>query len=287
MLLQWITDNIQIITIILTFILAVAAIISAMIAIISARTTRKLLLLNSQPSINIDILDIELFPEISFDDKFNIENIFRENSKRYCVSLKVKLSNTGNNIAQRLCLDGGVYFNTIKPCKQEFLPIHLPEYINILAPYKDNEKESKISTSVRFDNYIAKQIILDFYETRKKGRGSPFLPFEHEMKKTHEYPSPRLLVNCYYSDIQGTEYCSSQFVYFHMYSDKKDKNIKLYLLNMGDLEFVKIRRISGKKRVKIFQNLRHLRYTAFDGKIYRKNDRLVLYKSTKQSSNDK
>lgn len=286
MLLQWISDNIQIITIILTLILAVSAIISAMIAIFSARTTRKLLLLNSQPSVNIDFLDIELIPEINFNDKFNIEDFLHENEERYCINLKVKLSNTGNNIAQRLCLDGCVYFNTVKPYKLDFLPVHLPEYINILSPYKTNEKDSTILTSVRFDNFIAKQIMLDFYSKRKKSKGSPYLPFENELIKTKEYPSPRLLVNCYYSDIQGTEYCSSQYKYFHMYSDYADKKIKISLINMGDLEYANIKQISGKKRAKIFRTLRHLRYTAFDGKLYRKNDLIFLCKSSKNPSND-
>jgi hypothetical protein len=276
---EWITNNIGLISVLLTSILALAAISSAIIAIISASSTRKLILLNAQPMIRIDIEDIEIFPNITVENMEALEEYIKNTDERVAISLNIKLSNIGNQLAQSVYLDGGVNFHILKPYNHNFLPIHLPQFEDIIPKYNTEDSSTLFRMMISYDNYLAKQILLDFIELKKKHYGLPFLPTENETAKSKEWVSPKLSIKCYYSDILGTRYEASKVLFFHMYLGD-DKQIHLYKLSMAELDFTKTKRISVKTLENTMKNLVHLRYTSFDGKKYKKNDRLVLYRKS-------
>ena len=280
-MLKWMSENVTILTLFATWALAVITIFYTFI-------NRKMLQLSSQPTVKIEAKDITIFPDIKDDINLSdVENIV-DNKIRYWVSLNLKISNIGNNPAQNICVDANVNFKKRKPLNNKELPIHMPTFIDFLPPQSDNSNFSEKEVNLSFDNFVARELIKDFFEGRKDPPGSPFLVNNKEMKDLDLWPSPKIIVRCLYSDIQGQNYSSEIRLFFHIYKDSDEKKLKIYLLNMNELNFIGIKRVSKRYREKYLKNTRSLRYTAFDGEKYHK-DELILLKAVrnKDSSNYK
>lgn len=265
------------------FITLIVTIIVALISLISTYITRKMLILSSLPSLKIDTKGIHINPDIIEEPHYlNINRVVKDDT-RYWFNLIIKITNIGNNIAQNICLDGYVTFIKRHPQGYTTLPIHLPNFYNLIPSV--NMEGGYIDTNVCFDNFVAREIIKDFYESYKYEKLFPTLPTSKELRDKRFWHSPKIVINCFYSDIQGNHYCTSQEIYFHMSYDKDNKKVNISLLNMFDMDFQKVRKITKRYREKYFYNIRHLRYTAFDGQKYKKNT-LHCYQIVKKKGND-
>jgi hypothetical protein len=279
--LKWISENVTVLTLVVTFALTVITMYYAFI-------TRRMLQLSSQPTIKIEAKNITISPDIGNDvDISDVENIV-DNATRYWVSLDLKISNIGNNPAQNIYADAIVYFKERRPLKYKELPIHMPDFIDFLPPISSNRSSSEKDITLSFDNFVARELIKDFFEGRTDSPGFPFLINDYELKNLDLWPSPKIIVRLLYSDIQGQNYCSEIQLFFHIYKDSDEKKMKIYLSNMGEINFIGIKRVSKRYREKYLKNTRSLRYTAFNGEKYHK-DELILLKAirNKDPSNHK
>ena len=269
---HFINNNREFITLIITIVVALTTLIYTYI-------TRRILILSSQPTIKIDTENISITPDIK--KKLNASNVKKsiKDDTRYWFTLNIKITNIGNNPAQNICVDGNVTFIKTHPRGYKTLPIHSPTYYNII-PSVNMENGNFVTSTVCFDNFVARETIKDFYESYKYEKMSPNLPTSKELKDKRFWHSPKITINCFYSDIQGNHYCTSQEHFFHMWYDSDNNKEAIYLLNMHDLNYQKVQRVSKRFREKYFKNSRHLRYTAFDGGKYKKNT-LLCYAITK------
>jgi hypothetical protein len=263
---NWISNNISFMTLIVTALLAIITLLYTLI-------TRRMLRLASQPTITIRSKNVSITPDIP-DTAIIHGNEDSLGKERYCVAFEIDLKNIGNQPAQNIYIDAEVHFKVNRPLGNKALPVHLPEFISFLAPQSNDDKTA--SVFARFDNFVARELIRDFFEGRRNMEGSPFLPSRDEMGNPKLWPSPKVILRCFYSDIQGHNYISELQLFFHIWKDSKHKKMDIYLLNMQELEFVGIKQVSKRFREHYIKKNRHKRYMSFDGEKYSKKDLLLL-----------
>lgn len=269
---NWFSSNISLLTLVVTAILAIITFLYTLI-------TRRMLRLTSQPTITLRSKNVSLTPDIPDTAIINgIEDSLGK--ERYCVSFEIDLTNIGNQPAQNIYFDAEVHFKVNRPLGEKTLPVHLPEFVSFLAPQSNDNKTT--SVSARFDNFVARELIRDFFGGRRNMEGSPFLPSRAEMENPKLWPSPKVIIRCFYSDIQGHNYLSEQLLFFHIWKDSEHGKLDIYLLNMQELQFVGIRPVSKRFREKYIKNNRHKRYMSFDGEKYSKKDLLLLTAKRRQ-----
>jgi hypothetical protein len=271
---NWISNNIALMTL---FITAALTIITSFYTLI----TRRMLRLATQPTITIRSKNVSITPDIPDDTLIN-ESEDSLGKERYCVAFELDLTNIGNQPAQNIYVDAEVHFKVNRPLGNKSLPVHLPNFVSFLAP-QSNKSDKTTSTSARFDNFVARELILDFFRGRRGMEGFPFLPSRAEMENQKLWPSPKVIIRCFYSDIQGQNYLSELQLFFHIWKDSEHGKLDIYLLNMQELEFVGIRPVSKRFRERHINNNRHKRYMSFDGEKYSKKDLLLL--STRKIEN--
>lgn len=263
---NWLSNNISLLTLIVTAILTVTTFLYTLI-------TRRMLRLASQPTITIRSKNVSISPDITDTASIsgNDDSLGKE---RYCVAFEIELTNIGNQPAQNIYVDAEVYFKENRPLGNKALPVHLPEFISFLAPQSKDDKATIISA--RFDNFVARELIRDFFKGRHSLEGLPFLPSRAEMENPKLWPSPKVIIRCFYSDIQGHNYLSEQLLFFHIWKDNEHGKLDIYLLNMQELQFVGIKPVSKTFREHYIKNNRHKRYMSFDGEFYSKKELLLL-----------
>jgi len=257
-----ISDKIQVAMLIVTLLVAIATFISTYLTYYTIN-------LSARPTLKIEATSISLAPDIAVDNK-NILSL--DENCRYTINIKLIISNIGSNPAQDISVDGEVFFKNQTPFGYKSLPVHLPQHINILAPKSIDLKD--VQTSVNFDNYVAREILIDHFNNHKNGLA--MLPYKKEITDRKIWPSPKLRVKCYYSDIQNKYYKSEIDLFFHAYVDTKNSYIKIYLLNMLDLNFAKVRRINRFARDRSLFKIRHKRHISFSGAAYPKDELVTL-----------
>ncbi|MHA2309245.1 MAG: AlbA family DNA-binding domain-containing protein, partial [Candidatus Heimdallarchaeaceae archaeon] len=125
----------------------------------------------AQPIIRIAPEEISIHPSIKIDKKpFEINKYLKE-EERYAIKIPIKLANIGNIPAQNVIVDAEIHFAKRRPCNSDSLPIHLYQFIDFLPPISILKEMNGGNYHVIFDNFIAKEIILDFFENRKKFKG--------------------------------------------------------------------------------------------------------------------
>jgi hypothetical protein len=67
----------------------------------------------------------------------------------------------------------------------------------------------------------------------------------------------------------------------------EDNKVIIDPIHLGEFDFIETRLIPNKKLQNRLRNLRHLRYTSFDGQKYEKNVLMVLYRKSIQKSERK
>ena len=232
-----------------------------------------MLRLTSQPTITIRSKNVSISMDIPDTALINGNDDFL-GKERYCVAFEIDLTNIGNQPAQNIYVDADVHFKENRPLGKKALPVHLPEFISFLAPQSNDDKTA--SVSVRFDNFVARELIRDFFKGRRNMDGSPFLPSRAEMESPKLWPSPKVIIRCFYSDIQGHNYLSEQLLFFHIWKDSEHGKLGIYRLNMQELQFVGIKPVSKRFREHYLKNNRHKLYISFYGEKYSKMDLLLL-----------
>lgn len=269
---NWISNNMSLMTLIITAILTIITLFYTLI-------TRRMLRLTSQPTITIRTNNVSIIPDIP-DTAIINGNEDSLGKERYCVAFEIDLTNIGNHPAQNIYVDAEVHFKVNRPLGKKALPVHLPEFVSFLAPLSNDIKTA--SVSARFDNFVARELIRDFFIGRRNLEGSPFLPSKAEMKNPKLWSSPKIIIRCFYSDIQGHNYLSEQQLFFHIWKDSEHGKLSISLLNMAELQFVGIKPVSKRFREHSIKNNRHKRYMAFDGGNYSKKDLLLLVAKRRQ-----
>ena len=130
-----------------------------------------MLRLTSQPTITIRSKNVSIIPDIP-DAAIINGNEDSLGKERYCVAFEIDLANIGNQPAQNVYVDAEIHFKVNRPLGKKSLPVHLPEFISFLAPQTIENKTA--SVSARFDNFVARELIRDFFEGRRNMEGSPF-----------------------------------------------------------------------------------------------------------------
>lgn len=272
---SWISSNIALVTLIITGLLAVITLEYTLL-------TRRMLKLASQPTVVIRRKDVSIIPEIS--DKAAIGEDSDDLEKgRYCLSFSFELINIGNQPAQNIYFDAEAHFKTNRPLGKKVLPLHLPEFLPFLSP-KSNANQEPAIVSAQFHNFVGKELIRDFFKGRRSLEGLAFLPSKAEMKNRALWPSPKILVHCFYSDIQGQHFVSEIELFFHIWRDKDHGKLGVYVLNMQELEFIGIRRVSRRFREAYIKKNRSNRYSSFSGDKYSKGELLLLQKASSSSN---
>ena len=229
----------------------------------------------TQPIIRIIPKEISIHPSIEIKEKlFKIEEYLKD-EERYVISIPIELTNIGNIPAQDIILDAEVHFAKRRPFDLESLPIHLYEFIDFLPSISLLKEMNENKYHINFDNFIAKEIILDFFENRKNFRGGPILPTEEEFTDKKIWPSPLISIKAIYSDINSQNYCSEIQNFFHLFVDGDKHNLNMYLLKHGEFGFKGVKKVSKRFREEYSIKKRYLRYSAFDGKEY-PEDTLIL-----------
>ena len=247
------------------------------ITLVATLITRKMLKLSSRPTIKIYPKSISIYPDISSDiDIAKSSDTLRD--KRHCISMECELSNIGNNPAQNIYLDAEVQFKANRPLGYNSLPIHLPEFIPFLEPGNLKDKDHSRNFQIRFDNFVAHVIIKDFFTLRNSFKGIAFLPSKKEIDNPDLWPSPRIIIKCFYTDIQGQNYLSTVQTFFHVWKDPENSKYDIYLMNFREIDFIGIKQISRRYRNKHVEDNRHLRYSAFYGEKHAKNEVVLLTK---------
>jgi hypothetical protein len=273
--LRWTEANLSLITLAISSVLAITSLASTAVS-------QKMLKISSQPTLKIVVDEISLYPDIVLEkEPFDIETIINDNV-RYIINIGIELINIGNYPAQEIYVDADVEFIKRKPFGYKYLPVHRYTFVDFLSPFVENGNFSKKKSYVSFDNFVAREMIKDFYEGKNNHHGTPFLPSPKEMRDPYFWSSPKINIKCLYSDIQKNYYCSELQMFFHIWKDPNDSNkLKIYKLNDNEFNYLGVKRISFKQLQKHFKKNRHLRYTAFDGKSYKKDDLVVLFRAKK------
>ena len=266
-MIDWISKNITVLTLLVTIALMIITLVYTLI-------TRKMLQLSSQPTVRIKTKKISLVPDIPTSVHIGDINDALEN-ERYCITVDFELANVGSHPAQNIYFDAQVDFKERTPLGEESLPVHLPEFIDFISPQTGANTE-KINVSARFDNFLAREVVRDFFKGRSNFNGLAFLPSTREIQDKSLWPSPKLLIKCFYADIQGQNYVSELQLFFHIWKDTDNKILGINLLNMQEHEFVGIKKVSKRFRESHIKNSRHLRYSSFSGEKYEKKDIILL-----------
>ena len=260
-LMNWISSNISALTLFVTGVLTIITLFYTLI-------TRQMLRLAAQPTVAIKALNVSIYPEIPDTAKVAGSDDDLE-KERYCLAFELDLANIGSQPAQNVYVDAEVNFKVNKPLGYKALPVHLPEFVSFIPP-QSNDNDKTVSVAVRFDNFVAREIIRDFFAGRQDRIGSPFLPLRTEMENTKLWPSPKVTIRCLYADIQGNNYLSQLQLFFHIWKDSEHNKLDIYLLNMLELEFIAIKPVSKWFREYYIKHNRHKRYTSFSGEKYSK-----------------
>ena len=236
-----------------------------------------------QPILRLITEDVKIHPEIELYNNSDGIDFTLKDKERYVISFPVKVVNIGNIPAQNIIVDAEVKFKTRMPLGNNRLPIHLYNFIDFLSPESTNKVRSEKEVSVSFDNFVAKEIIFDFFEGRREWPGFPHLPSTEEIQDLKLWPSPSFEIRCLYSDIHGQNYCSEIQRFIHIWRDTDNKKLDIYFTNMDESSFKGIRKIDQAYKDNYNYRRRNLRYSAFDGKKYEEDD-LILLKAVRNKA---
>ena len=236
---------------------------------------------SAQPILRLITGDVKIHPNIKL--KNDSEGIVLKNNERYVISFPLKVVNIGNIPAQNIIVDAEVKFKKRRPLGNKSLPVHLYSFIEFLSPESTSKERSEKEVTVSFDNFVAKEIIIDFFDGRNEWPGFPNLPSIEEMQDASIWPSPSFEIRCLYSDIHGQNYSSEIQRFIHIWRDTKKKILDIYFINMDESSFKGIRKIEQSYKDNYNYQRRNLRYSAFDGNKYDESD-LVLLKAVRKKS---
>lgn len=277
-MIEWITNNVAVLTLFATFILL-------LITFYYTILNRRMLEISSRPTILIEPKEIYLTPD--FNSKCNIDALNKSiEGKRLWFRIKLEIANLGNSPAQDVFLDAKAYFVTRKPFRNLWLPIDKPKHFSFMSSQVDTGKDNKKNIDICFDNFVVSEILKDFCEGRKSLEGHAVHATKKEIKNKKLWPSPRIVLTCFYKDIQSINYSSEYQLFFHLWYDESESKMKCYILNMEELGFLGIKKISSSMRHRYLKQTRHLRYVSFWGKEFSKKE-LVLLRREKTNENYK
>jgi len=267
-MIEWITNNVAALTLFVTFLLVLITLYYTML-------NRRMLEVSSRPTILIEPKEITLAPDINSECNTEALNVSIE-GKRLWFHIKTEIVNLSNSPAQDVFLDAKVHFITRKPFRNTWLPIDKPKHLSFISSESSSGENNKQTIDICFDNFVVSEILHDFCEGRKQLEGHAVLASQREIQNKKLWPSPRIVLTCYYKDIQSINYCSEYQFFFHLYFDESESKVKCYILNMEDLGFLGMKKIRASKRHRYLRQIRHLRYVSFWGKEFSKEDLVVL-----------
>jgi len=247
---------------------------------------RRMLEISSRPTILIEPEEIYLTPDLNSECTFKAFNESIE-GKRFWFHIKLEIANLSNSPAQDMFIDAKVHFIIRKPFRNSWLPIDKPKHLSFLSSQNDKEATNKKIIDICFDNFVVGEMLKDFCEGRKKWEGLAVLASQKEIQNKSLWPSPRIVLTCYYKDIQSINYCSEYQFFFHLWFDESDSKIKCYILNMEDLGFLGIKKISAGKRYRYLKQARYLRYVSFWGKEFSKDELILLGRAKTNKKTEK
>lgn len=267
-MIEWITNNISALTLLATLILAIITYYYAII-------NRRMLEVSSRPAILIEPKEIMLSPDINCKCNIDDLNTFLKD-QRFWFTINSKIVDLSNSPAQDVFFDAIVFFIKRKPLGNSWLPIDKPKHINFISSKSDSKSKNRLTIEICFDNFVVREILKDFCEGRIHLEGHPVNATKEEIKKKELWLSPRIVLKCFYKDIQSINYVSECQFFFHLWHDETDAKIKCSIEDMKDLDFLGIRKIRASKKLKYLKLARHLRYISFWGQEFSKNELVVL-----------
>jgi glycosyltransferase involved in cell wall biosynthesis len=267
-MIEWITNNVAALTLLTTLLLI-------LITLYYTILNRRMLEVSSRPCVLIDPKKISLAPDINI--KCNTEALEEDlKEQRIWFNIDVDIANLSNSPAQDVFLDAKVHFIVRKPFKHAWLPVDKPKHLSFISSESSSESDNKQTINICFDNFVVREMLYDFCEGRKQLEGHAVHASHDEIQNKKLWTSPRIVLTCYYKDIQSINYCSEYQFFFHLYFDESESKLKCYILNIEDLGFLGIKKIRSSYRKKHLKKIRHLRYASFWGDKFSKKDLVVL-----------
>lgn len=277
---EWITNNVAALTLFTTLLLI-------LITLYYTILNRRMLEVSSRPCVLIDPKEISLTHDIHFEcntetlkkalKERNVESLEETlKEQRIWFNIKVEISNLSNSPAQDVFLDAKVHFIVRKPFKHVWLPIDKPKHLSFISTENSSEGYNKQTINIGFDNFVVREMLYDFCEGRKQLEGHAVHATHDEIQNKRLWTSPKIVLSCYYKDIQSINYCSEYQFFFHLCFDESKSKLKCYILNDEDLGFIGIKKIRPSYRKKHLKKIRHLRYISFWGKDFSKKDLVLL-----------
>lgn len=277
---EWITNNISSLTLFTTLLLI-------LITLYYTILNRRMLEISSRPCVLIDPKEISLTPDINFKcntealkkalKERNIEALEKAlKEQRIWFNIDIDIANLSNSPAQDVFLDAEVHFIIRKPFEHAWLPTNKPEHLNFISSESSSKGDNKQTINISFDNFVVREMLYDFCEGRKQLEGHAVHASHNEMQNKRLWTSPKIVLSCYYKDIQSINYCSEYQFFFHLYFDESKSKLKCYILNIEELGFIGIKKIRSSYRKKHLNKIRHLRYISFWGKKFSKKDLVLL-----------
>jgi hypothetical protein len=276
---EWISNNVATLTLLVTFILVVITLYYTLL-------NRRMLEVSSRPAILIEPKEIMLTPDLNCKCNIADLNSYLE-GKRFGFHIKIEIANLSNSPAQDVLVDANAYFITRKPFGNAWLPTDKPQHFSFISSRSDTTVDNRKNIDICFDKFVVSELLKDFCEGRKNLEGLPVHATQKEIKRKSLWASPRIVLRCFYKDIQSINYISEYQFFFHLWYDASESKIKCYILNMEDLGFLGIKKIHSWRRYKYLKHARHLRYISFWGGDFKKRELVVLRRAKNKSPANK
>lgn len=238
---------------------------------------------SAQPILRLVPGEVYLHPQIDLNEDLKGFGFTLKDNERYSIIFPLKVINIGSLPAQNIIVDAEVRFKQRRPLGNKSLPVHRYTFIDFLSPESITLERSEEEVTIAFDNFVAKEIVLDFFEGRAGWSGFPSLPSTEEMQDSKLWPSPSFEIRCLYSDTHGQNYCSEIQRFIHVWRDTENMILDMYLMSMAESSFRGIRKIDQAQKDNYNYQRRNLRYSAFDGKEYDEGE-LILMKAVRKKT---
>jgi hypothetical protein len=230
----------------------------------------------AQPILRLITNEVQIHPPIELKSGIGKTEIALDDRTRHTINFPVKIVNIGSIPAQSIVVDAEVRFKKRRPLNYKSLPTHLYQFVEFLSPESTSKERSEIDVNLSFDNFVAKQIILDFFEGRKNYRGFPDMPSTKELHNLKIWPSPAFNIRCLYSDTHGQNYCSEIQRFVHIWRDTKKNSLGIYFMSLGEVGFKGVKKIDQVYKENYNYQKRNLRYSGFHGKKYKDGELILL-----------
>ena len=237
------------------------------------------------PFVHMSAISVELAPSVQIQSgsgEGEAVNVVATDLSKGRLSLRVDLTNLGAVAAQALIVDAEVHFKVRRPFDHDWLPTDTPVHLSYLGANPSGSAPARQQVELIFRKFLFSELTQDFFLGRRNWAGLPHLADASSMAERSLWPSPMLLVKCFYRDLHGQHFMSSTRSFFHIWPNREEGCLCGYRLHLEGTEDHRVVRVTTHDYEDRIPETRHLRYTAFYGEHFPSRELLLL----RAASND-